>query len=144
MNNKFLETLKLYHKSQFSLYISNSNINNSGYGVFTNSFIPKDSLIDEYRGIYTESLYGGEYFFRIDDDGGINAIDSPRCYMAMLNDASYIPTSKRALKKFVKHDFFNNCYFKTDIENRKVYVYSLVDITPNSELFISYGIDYWK
>jgi hypothetical protein len=25
---------------------------------------------------------------------------------------------------------------KTDIENRKVYVYSLVDINPNSELFI--------
>ncbi len=144
MNNKYLESLKLYHMSQFSLYISNSNIVNSGYGVFTDSFIPKDSLIDEYLGTYTESLYGGEYFFRIDENGGINAIDSPRCYMAMLNDASYIPTSKRALKKFVTHNFTNNCYFKTDIENRKVYVYSLVDIDSKSELFISYGMDYWK
>jgi hypothetical protein len=39
MNNKYLESLKLYHMSQFSLYISNSNIVNSGYGVFTDSFI---------------------------------------------------------------------------------------------------------
>jgi hypothetical protein len=64
--------------------------------------------------------------------------------MAILNDASYIPTSKRSLRKFVKHDYKNNCYFKSDIINRKVYVYSLTDIEPNSELFISYGIDYWK
>ena len=144
MNNKYLDSLKLYHMSQFSLYISNSNITNSGYGVFTKSFIPKDSVIDEYSGTYTESLYGGEYFFRIDKDGGINAIDSPRCYMAMLNDAIYIPSSKRALRKFVKHNYTNNCYFKSDIVNRKVYVYSLIDINPYSELFISYGEDYWK
>jgi hypothetical protein len=144
MNNKYLESLKLYHTSHFCLYIEKSSIVNSGYGVFTKCFIPKDSVIDEYTGTYTESLYGGEYFFRIDEDGGINAIDSPRCYMAMLNDAIYIPSSKRALRKFVKHNYTNNCYFKSDIVNRKVYVYSLIDINPNSELFISYGEDYWK
>ena len=143
MNNKYLESLKLYHMSQFFLYIEKSNIVNSGYGVFTKSYIPKDTLIDEYSGTYTESLYGGEYFFRIDEDGGINAIDTPRCYMAMLNDASFIPQSKRALRKFVNHSYINNCYFKSDIINRKVYVYSLIDIDANSELFISYGIDYW-
>jgi hypothetical protein len=144
MADKYLESLKLYHTSNFILYISKSNIINSGYGVFTKTFIPKDIKIDEYLGTYTESLYGGEYFFRIDENGGINAIDTPRCYMAMLNDASYIPTSNRALRKFVKHNYNNNCYFKADIENRKVYVYSLIDIDANSELFISYGIDYWK
>jgi SET domain-containing protein len=134
----------LYHKSHFDLYINISNIQNSGYGVFTKTFIPKDTIIDEYFGEYTESLPGGEYFFRINNDGGINAIDLPRCYMAMLNDASYKPISKRALRKFVDHNYKNNCYFKVDEINKKVYVYSLCDILENSELFVSYGCDYWK
>lgn len=139
---KKLNSLNLYHKSKYNLYIDKSKIENSGFGVFTNDFIPKDTLIDEYFGEYTESLPGGEYFFRIDENGGINAIDTPRCYMAMLNDASYIPVSNRALKKFKFHTFQNNCYFK--IINKQVYVYSLCDIDSKSELFIPYGKDYWN
>jgi hypothetical protein len=139
---RYLNSLKLYHKSNYNLYIDKSHIENSGFGVFTNDFIPKDTLIDEYFGEYTESLPGGEYFFRIDEICGINAIDTPRCYMAMLNDASFIPISNRALKKFIYHSFHNNCYFK--IIDKKVYVYSSIDIDYNSELFISYGKDYWS
>ena len=133
-----------FHKSIFDLYISKSNISNSGLGVFTNIYIPKDTLIDEYYGTYTTSLPGGEYFFRIDEEGGINAIDLPRCYMGMLNDASYRPISKRGLRKFTEHSFVNNCYFKVDVYNKIVNIYSLINIEPNSELFISYGSDYWK
>lgn len=134
---------KLYHLSQYDLYINKSNIQNSGYGVFTKSFIPKDTLIDEYYGEYTESLPGGEYFFRINSDGGINAIDEPRCYMAMLNDASFVPKSKRQLRKFVHHEYKNNCFFKVDEINKKVFVFSKIDISPETELFISYGDEYW-
>jgi hypothetical protein len=132
-----------YHKSIFDLYISKSNITNSGLGVFTKTYIPKDSLIDEYFGTYTTSLPGGEYFFRINEEGGINAINLPRCYMGMLNDAAYRPTSKRGLRRFTEHSFTNNCYFKVDVDNNKVKVYSLIDIELFSELFISYGKDYW-
>jgi hypothetical protein len=132
-----------FHKSLFDLYISKSNICNSGLGVFTKEFIPKDCKIDVYFGEYTTCLPGGEYFFRINDKGGINAIDMPRCYMSMLNDASYRPTSNRGLRKFIEHTFMNNCYFRVNIENKTVDVYSLVDIEPLSELFISYGKDYW-
>jgi hypothetical protein len=139
MNKKHIS----YHRSHFDLYINISNIQKSGYGVFTRTFIPKDTLIDEYVGEYTESLPGGEYFFRINDNGGINAINEPRCYMAMLNDASYIPKSKRGLRKFIKHNYTNNCVFKIDEINKKVYIYSLCDIVENSELYISYGCEYW-
>jgi hypothetical protein len=141
---KYNKIPKSYHKSHFDLYINISNIQNSGYGVFTKTFIPKDTLIDEYYGEYTESLPGGEYFFRIDKDGGINAIDEPRCYMAMLNDASFVPKSNRQLRKFVKHDYKNNCIFKVDEINKKVYVVSKVDIPSETELFISYGNEYWN
>jgi hypothetical protein len=137
-NNKF------YHMSKFDLILKMSNIANSGYGVFTNDFIPKDMEIDTYYGEYTESLPGGEYFFRIDNDGGINAIDIPRCYMAMLNDASYRPKSNRQKRKFIEHKYTNNCYFKVDEINKIVKICSLVDIEKGSELFISYGSDYWN
>jgi hypothetical protein len=136
--------LNYYHKSLFDLFISTSNIKNSGLGVFTKDFIPSHRKIDEYYGEYTTCLPGGEYFFRIDEEGGINAIDLPRCYMGMLNDAAYRPKSKRGLRKFTEHSFINNCYFKSNIDTKIVEVYSLVDIEPFSELFISYGKDYWN
>ena len=141
---KYISTLQLYHRSTYDLFIDKSSIVNSGLGVFTKNFIPKNSLIDEYYGEYIENFPGGEYFFKIDENCGINAINTPRCYMAMLNDASYRPTSKRGLRKFVDHNFINNCYFVTDIENKKVRVYSLIDIQYNTELFISYGSEYWN
>ncbi len=142
-DEKILQTLQPYTHSQFNLFIRKSNILGSGFGVFTHDFIPKGSLIDKYMGKYVEGLYGGDYFFRIDDSIGINALEPPRCYMAFLNDASYRPTSKRGLRRFVEHSFINNCKFEVDINNKKVSVYSIIDIEPESELFISYGNDYW-
>jgi SET domain-containing protein len=135
--------MKTYTFSQFDLYIDLSNIPNSGLGVFTKEFIPKDSLIDGYFGRYVEGLYGGEYYFKIDNYIGIDASEEPRCYMSFLNDASFVPKSKRGLRNFTKHNFTNNCKFEVDIENKKVKVYSTIDIHPGSELFISYGSDYW-
>ena len=136
--------MKTYTFSQFDLFIGPSNIPNSGLGVFTKDFIPKDTLIDGYFGRYVEGLYGGEYYFKIDDYLGIDASEEPRCFMSFLNDASFVPTSKRKLKNFIKHNFTNNCKFVVDIENKKVKVYSLVDIYPGNELFVSYGVDYWN
>ena len=56
----------------------------------------------------------------------------------------FVPKSKRGLRNFTKHNFTNNCKFEVDIENKKVKVYSIIDIHPGSELFISYGSDYWS
>ena len=131
-----------FTNSKYDLYIKKSNIQQAGLGVFTNEYIPANSYIDSYYGEYIEAkYYGGEYFIRINDDLGINAINFPRCYMAMINDACYIPTSKRKLKKWIFHNFINNCKFV--INNNKIDVYSTCDININDELFISYGQDYW-
>ncbi len=133
---------KYYHKSIYNLYVKDSGIINSGLGVFTRDFIPKETFIDEYYGEIIDYLYGGDYYFRIDNDYGINAEKFPRCYMAMLNDADYKPKSKRKLRTFISHDFINNCYFK--IEDRKIRIFSKEDIHENTELFISYGSEYWN
>jgi hypothetical protein len=135
---------KYYHKSKFDLYINQSKIHNSGLGVFTGSFIPEDSYIDDYYGKYITWLFSGEYYFFINDYLGIDAVEYPRCYMAMLNDASYKPLSKRKLQKFIEHNYKNNCKFIVDEQNNTVKVYSLCNINIGDELFISYGSDYWK
>ena len=49
---KYISTLQLYHRSTYDLFIDKSSIVNSGLGVFTKNFIPKNSLIDEYYGEY--------------------------------------------------------------------------------------------
>jgi hypothetical protein len=141
---KIISRLKPFHFSTFDLFISKSGIINSGFGVFTKDFIPKDTLIDKYYGKYINGLYGGDYYFRIDDYLGIDALDPPRCYMAFLNDSSFRPTSKRGLRNFIEHNFTNNCKFQVDKVNKKVEIYSIVDIDPGSELFISYGNTYWN
>ncbi len=138
MNNKY------YHKSKYDLYIDNSSIPNSGLGVFTKEFIPKNSYIDNYYGQELEYNNGSDYLFEITSDYYIDAKEYPRCYMAMLNDASYKPKSKRGLKKFIDHKYINNCTFLVNEEKKEIYIFSLIDIYPNTELFISYGSNYWS
>ncbi len=148
MNNYF-------HKSLFNLKIDKSQVPNAGFGVYTLDLIPKNTLIDEYFGQLITFPTGGEYVLQIDDKNSIDAIDFPRCYMAMINDCSFIPkkTKKKkgkridiTPKEYIGKDnqiLKINCIFKTDLINKKGYVYSIDEILPGSELFISYGVDYW-
>lgn len=84
-----IEKLQLYHKSSFDLYVGKSSIHGAGLGIFTKSSIPKNTYIDDYYGEILERHYGGEYCFAITEKLIVDAMKSPRCYMAMLNDASF-------------------------------------------------------
>ena len=132
-----------YHKSNFDLYIGPSEIPNAGLGVFTRNSIPSGTYIDDYYGELVEYICPGEYSFQIEDTLFINAENLPRCYMAMLNDASYFPTSKRALKRFRPHGLMNNCVFRVNTKESRVCIYSIVDILPDTELLVCYGDHYW-
>ena len=130
-----------YNDGTFNLYITHSQLSDAGLGVYTEDFIPEDTLIGESRGEIVKSynLETNDYFYELveaDEANGIMGvgIDSsklPRCYMAMLNDAQFSKT------------YSNNCVFEGDVEEGKVYVVSTRDIEPEEELFISYGEGYW-
>ncbi len=151
MENKEL----YYHHSKFNLYLGPSQIPNSGLGVFTKDYIPPDTLIDGYFGIELNVNMGGDYNLRINDNSYIDACDFPRCFMAMINDCEFI--SKKVIKKNKKNiniapkynldtnnnPLVTNCKFITDSINNKGYIYSIKHIEPNSELFVSYGNNYW-
>lgn len=137
-----LENKNYYNNSKFNLVLKNSNINSGGLGVYTLDFIPENTIIGEYEGesIETFSHYTGYYFYELQELDiennkpciGIDAEKYPRCYMAMINDANY------------KSKFTNNCYLEDDLKNKKVYVISDKDIEKGEELFVDYGIGYWK
>jgi hypothetical protein len=151
---------KHYHNSKFELYLDISLIPNSGLGVFTKNKIIANTLIDEYFGKHMES-WGGAYALNIGNGLHIDAYDHPRCYMAMLNDCSYISKKyeikkNRRNKKRIRLDVTPenycdkfgkildvNCYFVIDEGNKKAYVYSLRNVFEGEELFVSYGNSYW-
>ena len=101
---------------------------NTKTGVYTLDFIPNHSFIDYYIGDFCKYPLS-KYFIEIDHNFGIDAGQFPRCYMAMIND-SYQTT------------YTNACEFL--IENKTVSVYSIRDIQPGEELFISYGDQSWN
>jgi len=116
-----------FHHSTFSLEIKPSQIKDAGMGVYTLDFIPNHSFIDYYVGdLYKYPM--SNYYIEIDHNLGIDAGNFPRCYMAMIND------SYQSL-------YTTSCEFI--IENKTVSVYSIRDIQPGEELFISYGNQYW-
>lgn len=131
-NLSLTQNISFYHTSTFSLTIKQSQIPNAGQGVFTNDFIPSNTIIDEYRGdVHYISFSSSRYFLEITPTCGIDAFNYPRCYMAMINDVHGT-------------DFKTNCTFIIDQENEKAFIQSTADIPPHSELFVIYGDEYWK
>jgi hypothetical protein len=116
---------------------------NAGYGVFTDEFIPSNKLIDEYVGTKYTRNYGGGYTVEVNESCYIDASEFPRCYMAMINDGNFKHKMKGKKNKNIIHPLSPeiNCEFK--INDERVFVYSIKDIPPNQELFISYGNFYW-
>jgi SET domain-containing protein len=142
-----------YHNSKFNLYLQESQISDSGIGVYTKDIIPPNTMIDEYLGDIMEN-WGGAYVLCIRDNYCIDAFNFPRCYMAMINDASHI--TKKIIKKKKKKTIIipdgyydknnklleNNCLFI--FEKNRAFIYSTREILSDEELFISYGDKYWN
>ena len=145
-----------YHTSAFRLILRPSNIPNSGMGVFTEDAIPAQTCIDEYQGNICSANIRGAYVLQVGSDCNIDAWAFPRCYMGMINDCSFV--FKQTIRKKKRRiditpksycdsnnlPLCTNCEFSTDPQNKKAYVYSMVDIPAGSELFIAYGDEYWK
>jgi hypothetical protein len=123
---------EFYHTSKFSLTIAPSQIPNAGQGVFTNEHIPSDTIIDEYYGdVHHIGYASSRYFLEVTPTCGIDAFNFPRCYMAMINDTH--GTTHQV-----------NCDFVIDRDAKRALIKSIRDVPANTELYISYGDDYWS
>jgi hypothetical protein len=119
-----------YNNSIFNLEINKSTIESAGLGVFALELIPAKKCIGKYEGVKKTHNKTGDYYFEINNKVGIDAINYPRCYMAMIND-SYKTENKI------------NCEFRINEIKEMVEIWSIENIDVGSELFISYGNDYW-
>jgi SET domain-containing protein len=124
-----------YNNTQFILDIKPSNIKNGGNGLFSLQNIPNETMIGYYIGdVLSGNNKVTDYSFQISKKYFIDAKEFPRCYIAMINDAT-------------NSQFVNNCEFriieKKIKKNNKICLYSIKDIKRCDELFASYGDEYW-
>jgi SET domain-containing protein len=120
------------------LVVKRSTIPGSGKGLFTKKFIPKGTLIVEYKGRIStwkeadinEGLNG--YLFRVKASHTINAEPWTKALARYANDAT-------GFKK-IKGLRNNSIYV---IDGLKVYIESTRDIEPGEEILVAYGKEYW-
>lgn len=121
------------------LYVKKSTLPNAGKGLFTKVFIPKGTLIVEYKGKITT-------WKEVKDDDGKNAYIF---YVKRYHVIDAWPT-KKPLARYANDargltrikGVTNNCDYIT--KGLKAYIESKKNIEAGSEIFVDYGPDYWK
>lgn len=121
-----------------SLYVKKSKLPNAGKGLFTKAYIPKGSLIIEYKGKITtwENAYHDDgknaYIYYINKNHVIDAKGDKGMLARYANDA-------KGLKRL--KGISNNCSYT--IINKKVFIKAFKDIAPYEEILVGYGKTYW-
>ena len=120
------------------LLVKRSTLKGAGKGLFTTKDIPKGKKIVEYKGKIVkwkdvdsrDGLNG--YIYYVSRDHVIDAFPTKDALARYANDA----------KGIVRTDGLNNnCTYR--IEGRRVFIYSMKNISAGSELFVGYGKEYW-
>jgi SET domain-containing protein len=119
------------------LVVKPSTIPESGMGLFTKVFIPKDTRIVEYKGRITtwdkvKNDADNGYIYNVTNNHVIDALPYLKALARYANDA-------RGLKRI--KGITNNCDYIND--GLKVYITSKKDIPAGSEILVDYGKDYW-
>ena len=122
------------------LYIQQSQIPNSGKGLFTAIKIYKDEVITVFKGkilsdseAETIAKSGNDQYFINLLDGTILDSNPVACFAKYANDASGFSSS----------EFKNNAKIALDDEEN-ICLIALKNIKVSEEIFCSYGKSYWK
>lgn len=124
--------------SEKHLHIKVSTIPGAGKGLFTSIFIPKGTRIIEYTGKITtwKEVNSGEHFngyvYYINRNHVIDGKDDMDSLARYANDARGITTIDGVTN--------NSKYVE---EDKRVYIVARKDIEAGSEIFVSYGKEYW-
>jgi len=134
-NQNFTSGMSISAKN---LKIKVSTIPQAGKGLFTTVDIPKGTIITEYTGrrvawSEVENDVDNGYIYYIDDDNVIDALLDPKSPGRYANDAAGL-TRVRGIKN-------NAEYYE---EDNRVFIRAKTNIAAGSEIFVSYGPDYWK
>jgi len=120
------------------LKIKRSTLPGAGKGLFTTKFIPKGTLIVEYKGKISSwkdadhQSGGNGYIYYVKRYHVLDALPRPKALARYANDAQGITRIK---------GITNNSDYVED--GLRVYIESKKDIPANSEIFVGYGKEYW-
>jgi SET domain-containing protein len=119
------------------LEVKKSTLPGAGLGLFAKSNISKGSRIVEYKGRRTtwkevENDYKNGYIYTIDPQHVIDAKTYRKALARYANDAQGM-VRKNGIK--------NNARYVVD--GLKVYIEAVKDVSAGSEIFVSYGKEYW-
>lgn len=121
------------------LYVKTSTLPGAGKGLFTKKFIPKGTRIVEYKGRtrtwkeVKQDVDESPYIYYVKRNFVIDALNDKKAMARYANDA-------RGLQR-VK-DINNNAEYVED--GVRVFIEAAKDIPANSEIFVSYGPEYWQ
>lgn len=131
---------KIEAKEKDYLYIKGSQIPDSGNGLFTAISIYKDEVISIFKGqilsdkeAQSRVSKGEDAYFMNLPDGTILDAMKVKCFAKYANDASGL----------VKSLYRNNSKITLN-EDGKVCIVASRNILVGSEIFCSYGKNYWK
>lgn len=138
MYSKYKDPNKINLLEKEYLYISLSQIANSGKGLYTSIAIYKDEIIAIYKGKILSATEAKKkaainkdaYFINLLDGTIMDSITS-KCFAKFANDAS----------GFSKTEFKNNAKISLD-QKGNVCLIAIKNIKPENEIFCSYGKRY--
>lgn len=120
------------------LEVKTSTLPKSGRGLFTKVFIPKGSLITEYRGkisTWKDADHDdgkNPYIYYLNKDHVIDAKGYLNSFAHFANDAKGHKTVRAIVN--------NSKYI---VKGKKVFIEAIKDIQPGEEIFVGYGKTYW-
>ena len=126
-----------YNDTELQLEVRKSLIPDAGRGVFAGKYIPSGTIFGRYRGALRRIgekgfKKNGPYAMKINHRVYIDAVDTPRCILAMMNDADGPSHSSK---------YENNCVFVG--AGKKIQAQAIRDIYPGEELLVDYDNEYW-
>ncbi|HEY5691787.1 MAG TPA: SET domain-containing protein [Cyclobacteriaceae bacterium] len=117
----------------------NSQIRDAGLGLYSKIKIPKGACIVEYKGrlvkwvdVKHEDGHNG-YLLRVNRSWAIDAKPYKKALGRFANDARGIQKNEK-LK--------NNAEYL--LEGNRCFIYATNEISPNSEILVGYGSEYWE
>ena len=132
-----------WNNTDLPLKIKPSQIPNSGNGVWTYTFIPKGTRIGYYEGrVLCDENQITDYSFTLNKKWFVDGLQFPRSIIAMINDV-YNTNLKTNCEFDVQTRDINTGELLLG-KNRRVFLASTEDIHEGTELFASYGDDYWE
>ncbi|KRX00067.1 hypothetical protein PPERSA_07264 [Pseudocohnilembus persalinus] len=154
-NINIKNTIIVEDSDYLDLEIKQSNIPNSGDGLFVKKNFEKDEVISEYRGKIIDSKYCNHAIYDYEDK--MVWVNEQYCIIgnniaSKANDIidfnlKYYNTN--IFKKWVEEQQFptlKNLSYNAEfyLVKNKAFIKATRDIQNGEEVYLSYGFDYWK